>query len=692
MKNYSSTLEEHPQTSLAGWLLRHLMVRLIIVTLIVTGIGYYYAYQKFQSEALSFLDKYVTTRGELESIPFQQAEKNTQIIRDAWLAALERSEQSLPEPAFGNLMQQDQDGVWRLRPDKVDTENKATVSILPRVNLDDRFKRQIVTAHQVVSDYGSAYRAQHYDTYIDLNVSDANIMYLPGIDYARNNTLAMLEEDLDTELGATPQRNPERNTFWSGVYFDKAAKQWMVSVITPVDYFGQYIGGVGQDVLIDKLIKRVYNVVIPGTHNLIISRQGQLIAHPQKSGLIESKNGKFMIAEENDSELKDIYQAALRATTDNPFTETSDGANILGIANIKSADWMFITVYPKHLLTTKASSSAFQILITGGITLLMEVIILGLMLRRHIARPLKDFIDATQKVSTSGYASDLTVNRNDELGQLGQAFADMAREVQHHRQHLEQQIEEQTAALLQRNHELEQTNIKMQRLGQEKVEILALAANNLKSPIAGIIGMVQGVKREAGSASEEVIVEKMDNIQRTAFRLEVILCNLLDMNSLETGGYTLKTSSVALHDVIFQSVTDHSALADEKSITLYNQASNVIQIAADPSALKQVLDNLISNAIKFSPFGQSIWIDTQIHEGYALCTVRDQGPGISPAEMPLLFQKFSRLSIRPTGGEDSTGLGLSIVKQLLETMGGTIRCDSVQGAGSAFTFSLPLAN
>ena len=677
--------------SLTSWLLRHMVMRLIVLTLIITGIGYYHAYNKYQTEALDYLEKYVLTRGELESAPFTQAENNTRLIRDAWLTALERAEQKKPEPEFSELMQQDQDGVWRLRPEKVDTDNKATISILPRVELDERFKRQIITANQVISNYGPAYREQNYDTYIDLNVSDANVMYLPGVDYARNNTKAMLEEDLDTELGATPERNKQRSTFWSGVYFDKAAKKWMVSVITPVDYFGQYIGGVGQDVLLDDLIRRVYNIVIPGTYNLMISRSGQLIAHPQKSHLIESKNGNYLVQNENDAELNTIYQTALQAGAGKPFVETPDGENILGVAELKSAQWLFITVYPKKLLSEKASASAFQILLLGGITLLMEVIVLGLMLRRHIAQPLNEFIDATHKVAAGSYNANINTKRDDELGQLGQAFVEMVDEVKYHRSHLEQQIEEQTQTLVQRNDELEKTNEQMLRLNEEKNEILTLAANNLKSPIAGIIGMATTVKREAGTGSEEEIIEKMDGIQQTAHRVEDILGNLLDINAIETGGYALKPIKIGLHDMVFQSVADHSALADNKSITLYNQASDILYVNADPRALKQVLDNLISNAIKFSPFGQSIWVDSKVNEDQVWCTVRDQGPGISPAEMPRLFQKFSRLSPRPTGGEDSTGLGLSIVKQLLESMGGGIRCDSVQGAGSAFTFYLPLA-
>ena len=450
--------DKNAHSSLALWLMRYLVTRLIFITLIITSLGYYFAYQKFQNETLNNLEKYILTRGELESSAFQLAEKNTRVVRDAWLKSLQRAQNTRPEPAFSQLIHQEKDTVWRIRPELIDTETKATITVLPKAKLNDDFKRQILTAYQTVSQLGPAYQAQQYNTYITINVNEVYVMYLPGVDYAREGTLETLEEILDTELGATPASNPSRSTFWSKVYFDESAKKWMVSVITPVDYLGSYIGSVGQDVLLDDLMERVRSIVIPDAYNMIIHRDGNLIAHPFKAKEIEDKKGDFIINNENDAELKDIYQTALKASSEKPFVETSDGSSILGVAEIQSTGWLFITVYPKKVLSQKASASALQIFIMGGITLAFVFVVLGWMLRRHVSVPLKEFIAATHQVAAGDNILQIQVKRNDELGQLGKAFNAMAKEVHYHRAHLEDQIEAQTQTLQIRNQELQNSN------------------------------------------------------------------------------------------------------------------------------------------------------------------------------------------------------------------------------------------
>ena len=102
-----------------------------------------------------------------------------------------------------------------------------------------------------------------------------------------------------------------------------------------------------------------------------------------------------------------------------------------------------------------------------------------------------------------------------------------------------------------------------------------------------------------------------------------------------------------------------------------------------------MLDNLVSNAVKFSPSGTTVTINVEKLEDIVRCTVADQGPGISKEDQEKLFKKFARLTAKPTAGESSTGLGLSITKRLTEDMNGTIRCESQEGKGAAFILEFP---
>ncbi len=111
----------------------------------------------------------------------------------------------------------------------------------------------------------------------------------------------------------------------------------------------------------------------------------------------------------------------------------------------------------------------------------------------------------------------------------------------------------------------------------------------------------------------------------------------------------------------------------------------------DPSAAMQAMDNLISNAIKYSPPGKTVFVEVERSGGLCSFSVSDEGPGFTEHDKHRLFTKFARLSANPTGGESSTGLGLSIVKKIVEAMKGEIHCESIAGSGAKFVVTLPAA-
>jgi signal transduction histidine kinase len=131
--------------------------------------------------------------------------------------------------------------------------------------------------------------------------------------------------------------------------------------------------------------------------------------------------------------------------------------------------------------------------------------------------------------------------------------------------------------------------------------------------------------------------------------------------------------------------------AAEKNLQIIAETSKTVPKAfADRIAVLQILENLISNAIKFSPFGKRIWIRLCVHQQRVRIEVADEGPGIKPQEMKRLFQKRIRLSAQPTGGESSTGYGLWICKTLVYAMHGRIWCESTEGQGATFIVELPM--
>jgi signal transduction histidine kinase len=237
--------------------------------------------------------------------------------------------------------------------------------------------------------------------------------------------------------------------------------------------------------------------------------------------------------------------------------------------------------------------------------------------------------------------------------------------------------------------ELADANERLVHLNNEKNEFLGIAAHDLKNPLTVILGSTELV----GMIKDQTQINKLlSNISGAATRMRDLITNLLDVNAIEQGQFTSKVEPCDLRKLVEKSVENNLPVAAKKNIEIRVGVSEGLWAKADPAAASQIFENLISNALKYSPPSTTVHVHTLPEENYILVTVRDEGPGISEADQKKLFQKFIRLSARPTGGESSTGLGLAIVKRLTEAMSGTIKCHSVLGAGSTFTLRLPVCS
>ena len=234
--------------------------------------------------------------------------------------------------------------------------------------------------------------------------------------------------------------------------------------------------------------------------------------------------------------------------------------------------------------------------------------------------------------------------------------------------------------------ELAASNERLVNLNQEKNEFLGIAAHDLKNPLSAIIMSAELIQM---GIPPEKNMKMAESIGIAGTRMRDLIKNLLDANAIEEGRFTSNIEPCDLHELTSHCVENNRSLATRKNITLNLHAATCICAQADKSATAQVLDNLISNAIKYSPKGSMVSIRLERDVTRTRVAVQDQGPGISEEDQKKMFRKFTRLSARPTGGESSNGLGLSIVKRLAESMSGSVLCQSTLGNGSTFIFELP---
>jgi two-component system sensor histidine kinase/response regulator len=162
------------------------------------------------------------------------------------------------------------------------------------------------------------------------------------------------------------------------------------------------------------------------------------------------------------------------------------------------------------------------------------------------------------------------------------------------------------------------------------------------------------------------------------------------INNTSAGELKFRFEKIDLPQLVGRACAYYERLAFRKHIriTLDNSA-DVPLVWSDRVAVAAVLDNLLSNAVKYSPIGESVHVKVGTRNGHAICSVQDEGPGISADDQQRLFQRGVQLGTTPTGGEASSGYGLAVAKELIEQLGGTIWVDSVEGEGACFSFRLP---
>ena len=165
---------------------------------------------------------------------------------------------------------------------------------------------------------------------------------------------------------------------------------------------------------------------------------------------------------------------------------------------------------------------------------------------------------------------------------------------------------------------------------------------------------------------------------------------LLDVSVIESGKLQLDLRPESLKSLIKHHILINQFFAGKKNITLQSELPDVSKCLIDSNKIGQVIDNLISNAIKFSEPGTTILITLKEQEGKLIFSVKDEGPGISDEDQAKLFQHFQKLSARPTAGESSSGLGLAISKKMIQAHDGCLNVTSELGSGTTFWFEILL--
>ncbi|MEW6601128.1 MAG: ATP-binding protein, partial [Nitrospirota bacterium] len=579
------------------------------------------------------------------------------------------------------------DGLVRVRPEINDYRHHATAYLRHDVPLTPDLRRRFLIGWQLMDQWGPMLVNRFFSGFMNMP-EQLSINFCPSADWGRSATRETDISIYETVWRATIEKNPKRTPFWTSVYYDPGAKAWMVSHVSPADYKGRFVATGGQDVEIADLIMRtIASRVEKGTWNFIVDDKLNLIAHPNLTEKILEAGSNLNVNQLKDDKLKSMVDAVLASHITAAHAIEPPGLDVfLGVSRISGPGWYMVTVYPKHLLTSQALSTARVFLAVGFTSLLIELVIMAIILRRRIAVPIANTVTATERISRGDFSVRLDPQRNDELGLLAESVNRMAKAVG-----------DRDAALLRQFKELEQAKQIQQE--QQRLESIGTLAggiahdfNNILSAIIGYtdVALRKGIEDEKWRDNLHKVLEASD---RAAALVRQILAlsrkqqqerRPLQLSPLIKEALKLLRASIPSTIEIRQEIISQAyVLADPTQIhqVIMNLCTNAYQAMMETGGVLSItLKEITSELVKITD-------GPALPDGcYVVLSVSDTGQGITKGIMDRIFEPYFTTKEQGKG----TGLGLAVARGIVESHNGLITVGSQPGKGATFSVYLPV--
>jgi signal transduction histidine kinase len=397
----------------------------------------------------------------------------------------------------------------------------------------------------------------------------------------------------------------------------------------------------------------------------VVDATGHLIADPDIGEVLRKTNL---------SGLAQVKAALAGGAWQEPAMRARDraGADVLtAFAPIDPLGWRVLVEQPVEEVyrTLDASILRTALLLLGGFVISA---LAALALARRMVRPIRTLQEGAQKIGAGELEQRIEVRTGDELEALAGEFNRMTDELRRSYAELEQKVEERTAQLAVAN--------------RHKSEFLANMSHELRTPLNAIIGFSEALRERMFGELNAKQVEYLNDIHASGRHLLSLINDILDLAKIEAGRMELEVSRFAAPAALESALALVRERAQRGGIALVLDVDPALgEVRGDERKFKQILLNLLSNSIKFTPTGGRIGVRARLNGAGLEVAVSDTGIGIAPENLGAVFEEFRQVGPRAEG----TGLGLALTKRFVELHGGSIGLESAPGRGSTFTFTLP---
>jgi signal transduction histidine kinase len=536
---------------------------------------------------------------------------------------------------------------------------------------------------------GLVERNQDFLRLIDREPLVSRLTYLDASGRERVRTspfeLDRLDDGVDRSRSAAFVRARAAKRFLGPVYFLRGSQPHMTVAVGELGTGG---GVVAADIDLS-FVREVLDRARIGSvgYAYAVDSRGELVSHPDINLVLQHTSFAGL------PQVRKALDAPASGARDAVTTGRSQsGTKVLSAYRpIASLGWRVFVEDPSSeaLAPLEAAIWRTALLLVAFLLLAGAT---GVLLARRLVRPIESIQAAAAKIGSGALDQRIEVESHDELGALAEEFNRMAEQLRASYADLERKVEERTAELATALRELDEKSRQLEAASVHKSAFLANMSHELRTPLNAIIGFSQVLGERLFGDLNEKQAEYVDDILVSGRHLLSLINDVLDLSKVEAGQVDLEVAAFSLRDALESGVVmvRERAVHDGVQVTL-DSAPDVDVIAGDERRIRQVIFNLLTNAVKFTPAGGTVDVTARRHNGEVRVAVADTGPGVPLEDRERIFEEFQQTDAGVEQGE-GTGLGLALSRRLVELHGGRIWVDAEPGRGSTFVFTLPVSS